>query len=482
MAWGLSASREVAAHKPLEFFTTSQNWRNTSLSQRYAEFTESLNRVAIMVTMTDSKKRRPKGDGSLFQTVHNNRIEYCAAWFDANHKKHRTYGLTKTEALVKKQKLISKLAIPPSEQPRTRRTTLGTASNPTVEQFMDRWLKNRTTLSDVVRRQYKMNLSNHVIPIIGKKALRRLSDTDITAVMESMKIRNIGKAATAHTLKQLNTMLNYAVKMKLLNRNPCEYVDLPSVRPAVRHLDNELLNWRTSTFQNILDELKDPANKYHDDYLRVLLMGIGLRGSELVGLTWDCFNIPDKTLTIRQQQKKEKGGEYYIAMNTKNKHERVIPLPPLYCKALAEEMMKSRKQNKPIKTDDGRTVTNCMFLHEDGSIITYHWHFDRWKLILTEYLRSEGRSEEQIKQLVWRPHYNRHIAASIMARNRVPLTTAQQILGHLDKEMTEWYTHAYQEDIREAAETLAQTYEQDPWQFAKQPVTTASSLPQIQWE
>lgn len=414
-----------------------------------------------------AKKRRAKGDGSLYQTMHNDRMEFCAAWWGEDKKLHRTYGLTETEALVKKQKLISKLALPDEEKPKPKRTTLGTPSNPTVEQFMERWLSNRKTLSEVVRRQYRQNITNHVLPIIGKKAIRRLSDVDITAVMDSMEAKQLGKAATAHTLKQLNTMLNYAVKMKFLKRNPTEFVDLPAVRPAVRHEDNEMIEWRTQTLLNILDELRDPKNPHHDSYTRIAMTALGIRGSELVGLTWDCFDLQEKTLTIRQQMKKEHGGEYYIDMQTKNRRERTIPLYGMFLDAMVEEMKKGRKQSEPMRTSDGKEITNLVFLHPSGKPIVYHWHFNDWQKILMDYFLSEGRTEEQAKALSWRPHYNRHIAASILAKDRIPLMTAQQILGHLDKEMTEWYTHAYREDVQAAAKALADTVGADPWAFAK---------------
>lgn len=390
-----------------------------------------------------------------------------------NGKLHRAYGLTEQEALLKKQKLISKLSIPENERPKPKVNTVGTKTNPTTEQFMERWLTARMNLSDVVRRQYRMNLTNHVMTIIGKKAIKRLTDTDIIAVMDSMDVRDIGRTAKAHTLKQLNTMLNYAVKVKMISRNPCEYVDLPSVRPESRRLDAELIEWRTETFKNIVYELKQPDNPHHDSYTRILLTALGIRGSELVGLTWDCIDLSkmkygQMTITIRQQMKKENGGEYYIDMNTKNRHDRKIPIDGVFIEAIEMEMRKNRKLSKPMKTSDGREITNLVFIHENGEPIVYHWHFDDWKAIQKDYFKSEGKTDDEIKNLIWRPHYNRHIAASIMAKNRVPLTTAQQILGHLDKEMTEYYTHAYPEEVKEASQQISNEFEHNPWEALEQ--------------
>lgn len=424
--------------------------------------------IVSLYNVAMNKPRRRKGEGGLFPVIHNERQEICAS-FMLNGKLHRAYGLTEQEALLKKQNLIVKLSVPESERPKPKRSTIGTTQNPTCKQFMERWLTARTGLSEIVRRQYRMNLTNHVMNVIGNKAIRRLNDADIIAVMDSMDIRNIGRTAKAHTLKQLNTMLNYAVKVKMLKQNPCMYVDLPTVKPATRRLDNELIEWRTETFKNIIWELGKPDNPHHDSYTRILLTAMGIRGSELIGLTWDCIDFSKMkdgliTITIQQQMKKEKGGDYYIDMQTKNRHERKIPLQGIFIKAIAMEMKKNRKLAKPMRTSDGREITNLVFIHPDGTPIVYHWHFNDWQAIQRDYFKSEGKTDDEIKALSWRPHYNRHIAASIMAKNHVPLTTAQEILGHLDKEMTEWYTHAYPDEIKEASTRISDEMSGNPWQ------------------
>jgi integrase len=416
-----------------------------------------------MIDMT----RRKKGDGALFKTIHNNREEWCYCWTQ-NGKRHRVYGLSDTDALKKKNVFITKhtAAQDSTATEGPKRTTVGTKANPTVAQFMERWLSNRTKLTTQVRTQYRANITNHVLPVIGGKAVRKLTDTDIIAVMEEMKKKEAGETAIAHTMKQVNTMLRYAVKVKALRQNPCDYVDLPVVRPLVKATDSTTIEWRTSTALNILYDLKQPENPHHDAYSRIMLMFLGLRGAELVGLTWDCLNLHDKTLTIRQQMKKEVGGDYFIFNRTKNRKAREIPLFGSFLEAIVMEMEKSRKQTKPIKDENGKELTNLMWVNAKGKYITYKRHWEEWNEIQKAYFASEG-NEEKWKDLRWRPHYNRHICASLLAKEHVPLITAQQILGHLDKEMTEYYTHAYRSDVEAGAQALSAAFSKDPWAFAK---------------
>lgn len=411
--------------------------------------------------------RRKKGDGSLFQTIHNNREEWCACWTQ-DGKRHRVYGLTDTDALKKKNTFIAKQSTSTiiKKTIKPKRTTIGTKANPTVKQFMERWLLNRTKLTEQVRAQYKANLTNHVLPIIGKKAIRKLTDADIIEVMEDMDKNAIGETAKAHTMKQVNTMLRYAVKVKALRQNPCEYIDLPVVRPLVKATDSTTIEWRTETARNILYDLKQPENAHHDAYSRIMIMFLGLRGAELVGLTWDCLNLKDKTLTIRQQMKKQVGGDYFIFNRTKNRQPREIPLFGAFLEAVVMEMEKARKQSNPIKDEDGKEITNLMFVDHKGKYITYKRHWEEWNQIQKRYFASEG-NEEKWEEMRWRPHYNRHITASLLAKERVPLITAQQILGHLDKEMTEYYTHAYRSDVEAGSKALSQAFSTDPWAFAK---------------
>lgn len=363
--------------------------------------------------------------------------------------------------MQKKHARLVREALPTSER-KPKRSTVGTKQNPTVRQFMESWLDKRKHLTERVKRQYRANLENHVLPIIGEKPIKRLTDNDIVHVIDEMEEEGLGIAAQVSATKQLNTMLNFAVKTKMIGRNPCNYVDLPTPRTKVKETDSTTIEWRTSTVQNILAELKKSDNPHHDTYSRMMLMMLGLRGSEIVGLTWDCFNLSDKTLTVRQQMKKHVGGDYYISYQTKNKHSREIPLFGAFLEAVVIEMEKGRKQVQSIKDENGQEVPNLMFVTPKGGYVTYGRHWKEWTEIQKAYFESEGNGD-RYEELRWRPHYNRHICASILAKEHVPLVTAQQILGHLDPEMTERYTHSYREDVQQGTKALSAAFDQDPW-------------------
>jgi site-specific recombinase XerD len=54
----------------------------------------------------------------------------------------------------------------------------------------------------------------------------------------------------------------------------------------------------------------------------------------------------------------------------------------------------------------------------------------------------------------FRPHAVRHLAASMMFDKGIQLEVAQEILGHSDKAVTQYYTHLTREAKRLATRSL----------------------------
>lgn len=141
---------------------------------------------------------------------------------------------------------------------------------------------------------------NYINPIIGDM---KLSDLN-TRVMEKyyqnlLKVKsrvvNNRKPNTeylsCHTVREVHKLLrsafNQAVKWELMTKNPCVNATLPQEEHKARDI------WDAPTLFKAL-ELCD------DDILRLainLAFSCSLRVGEMLGLTWDCVEISDASIT-----------------------------------------------------------------------------------------------------------------------------------------------------------------------------------------
>lgn len=308
-------------------------------------------------------------------------------------------------------------------------------------------------INEESQRKYRRDIENHILKFIGSKKVTELTPEMLRELFHGKQLSEIGDSAREHTYTNFNSMLNYAVKKGIIQRNPLKDVSVPKAVSKVSDDDDRFINRRVSISRYLLDWLEDEKNPYHDDYPRILFMFLGLRRAELLGLEWKCVNRLETkgkaTIVIKQQLKRhENGGGWYIKDGTKNGKGRVIYLPERWRKALIEEKKKDRKAREEWEQD-------LIFKTARGTHISYNTHQKRWITVLTAYINNRRQTPKPLTtEEYFRPHAARHICASVLFREGVQLEQVQDILGHSDKAMTLYYTHIMKETRAEAATAL----------------------------
>jgi integrase len=259
--------------------------------------------------------------------------------------------------------------------------------------------------------------------------------------------------------KSFTLLLNYAVKQGWLKFNPMRNLETVSVIAKVAKADEDYIEYRAEIYRGMLKWLKESGS---DDYCWVLFMSLGLRRGELCGLELDSINPANNVIKIDRQYRIASGSQKAgIYPGTKNKRGRSFKLPEFYLGSYLMWWMDKRADIEPVEL----WAKNQLFPNQwkDGS-----WHgrnanrlWDDFTNLLEEYGKTivkNGRvdfDELGIESIDWealrfRPHYMRHISASFLAHQDVPLVVAQSILGHLDPAMTEHYTHIMKSDQQSA--------------------------------
>ena len=202
--------------------------------------------------------------------------------------------------------------------------------------------------------------------------------------------------------------------------------------------DHQHITKRVSILTGMLRWLKEPSNPYHEHYLLILVMLLGLRRAENLGLTWDCLHqLSSKNgaqLTVKQQLIYVPREGTHIQPTTKNKKVRTILLPEAWRQAFIERKKEGRKANEAWAND-------LVFIQRNGRHLDYNTYNQVWHECLRAYMLKDGnRTLHETDE--WRPHSNRKVFATLLGETGTPVSIAVSLLGHSSEAMTFYYMAA----------------------------------------
>lgn len=150
---------------------------------------------------------------------------------------------------------------------------------------------NKTRMSPTTYTDYICALNKHIIPYFSDgKPLRDIRAHDIELFCEYV-LRQGKSAKTVHKLLSLiGPAFRYAEKNDFIIKNPMRVIDKPSKVKKESHYYNA-------------EQLNTLARAAKGSYIEtpvILAMVLGLRRSEIVGITWDNVDLENRLLHIRQ--------------------------------------------------------------------------------------------------------------------------------------------------------------------------------------
>lgn len=366
---------------------------------------------------TDSSKRRliwdtdvtgfclriyPTGKKTYF-------FQYRNLYRETKFIKIGVHGNVTTEQAREKATLLA-LKVCAGEDPSVK--ALPIAISPTIEGLAEKYLKlhaeNEKRPKSI--KEDKAMLKNYILKRFGARKVVDITVEDIQTLHVSL---NKKRVLSNRILALFHKMFNLAIQWRWRTDNPVAGIKKYQEHKRTRWLQEDELK----SLVNVLDTY---PNQTVAHIIRLLLL-TGARKHEVLGATWDQFDLG-------------KGVWTKMAHTTKQKKMEHTPLSPVAL-SIVKEIKQERKSDSPFLFP-GKV---------EGSAVK-------------DIKKSWGTIVKQANLQDFRIHDLRHTYASHLVSSGLSLSIVGKLLGHTQASTTQRYAHLADEPLREATTLFAEKF------------------------
>ena len=221
------------------------------------------------------------------------------------------------------------------------------STTPYFTDFLLDWLKiMKLKVRPTTYASYEITIESRVIPYFKEKHPNlRLDAVTAKHIQDyyayEMNVRKVSANTVKHRHANIHKALSYAYKTDLIQTNPADKVELPTVDKFVGHFYN------AAQLEEMFKIFKgDPA-----EFGVIAASFYGLRRSEVLGLRWDAIDFEEKTITIRHTVNETRiDGKYTLVLadTTKTKSSyRTLPLVAPF-EAILKRMKAEQEENRKL--------------------------------------------------------------------------------------------------------------------------------------
>lgn len=232
--------------------------------------------------------------------------------------------------------------------------------------------------------------------------------------------------------RSLKATFHMAIQDDYIRKNPFDFQlgeiledDTEHKEPMSAEQETAFLNFveNDNTYQQYIDDI-------------IILLGTGIRISELCGLTDNEVDFENRIVIINHQLLKDSELGYYTAPPKTKSGFRQIPMSETVYQAFVR-VFQRRKKVAPFKVDG---YSNFIFLANDGLPKVAHHYESMFKGIVKKYYKQENAVE---LPNIMTPHTMRHTFCTNLANKGMNPKSLQYIMGHSNITMTlNYYAHA----------------------------------------
>ncbi|WP_034438081.1 tyrosine-type recombinase/integrase [Clostridium ihumii] len=316
----------------------------------------------------------------------------------------------------------------------------------TYDEYMHDWLefiKENRKLNTYER--YNQLYKNNIAPYIGNLLLKDIKALNIEKLLNKAKKQGLSNTTVQGIYGVINSSLNRAVKLQIINDNICRFVERPKREKFVA----ETLT--IDEFNMILNELD--KNNYGDYMFSLALtttLELGLRRGELGGLEWNDINFDNNSIRIKNNLIYTNNSVELGTPKTEDSNRAIYASNELLLKFKAYRKIQALNKLEygefyEKNVFNGKTF-DFIFTWENGKYI----HPNYYTLKFSRIIKKLG-----IEKKV-RFHDLRHTNATLLLQQGIDFKTIQVRLGHSDINTTlNIYSHVTTDMQKNATEKIS---------------------------
>ena len=307
------------------------------------------------------------------------------------------------------------------------------AENLTLAVFAEQFLSAAAPpLRPASYRCYADLLQNHIIPMLGRTRLQKLTPFDLQRLYADRLAYGLSPTSVHHVHVMVYRVLKQAYRWGMVTRNVAEMVDAP------RRTFPDVVTWnmgQVSTFFAVTDE------HYLAALWRLALL-TGMRRGELLGLTWEDIDLERGMLAVRRTMSRGSGGNWVLGQPKTASGWRAIALPESCVASLRKHRAKQNEQR--LRLGELWVDSGFVFTGQQGQSL----HVNVLVVQFKRLIQKAGLPDLRFHDL-W------HTSATLLLAQGVHPKIVQERLGHADIAMTlNRYSHVTPDMQRSAADTL----------------------------
>ena len=313
----------------------------------------------------------------------------------------------------------------------------------TVAELVDRYINLRRGLKENSMRAYGSAINRIHTDPFGSRMIRSVRLSDGKGWFVSLHDKGLKQNTIGILQSVLRPAFEMAVDDDMIRKNPFKF-KLSDVIPNDAYVRSALTKAQQERYlQFIRDHGKD---NYYDDI--VILLGTGLRVSELYGLTKADIDFDRRCIHVRRQLCRTAEKPYFVTPPKTKSGIRNVPMTDAVYMALMR-VVKARTAPKVELPVDGHS--GFLFLDKSG--------MPKVAMHLENYMRGlQARFEKAYGKPVPRitPHVLRHTFCTNVQQAGLDVKSLQYLMGHSNASVTlDVYTHSSFDSVERAFEQIA---------------------------
>ncbi|HBF2740388.1 TPA: tyrosine-type recombinase/integrase [Clostridioides difficile] len=277
---------------------------------------------------------------------------------------------------------------------------------------------------------------------LGSRSIDSVKQSDAKEWAIRMKENGYSYKTINNYKRSLKASFYIAIQDDCIRKNPFSFKlsdvledDSETKIPLTPEQEESLLAFAGSdkTYQKYCDEI-------------IILLGTGLRISELCGLTVNDVDLKNRTINVDHQLLRDSEIGYYMEIPKTKKGIRQLPMTEKVYQAF-KRVLKNRKKPESIIIDG---YSNFLFLNRDG----FPKVASNYESMVKGLAKKYNKNHEDVLPKVT-PHIFRHTFCTNMANKGMNPNTLQYIMGHANITMTlGYYAHGSSASAKAEMERL----------------------------